>query len=619
MYADPTGRGVVWDWLKKNIFEPVKKAVTTAVEAVVNFFQEPPAWAEWVFGIPIVVAGIFVVAPFALFSGFNSVPGATDSLFNLIGGIGGAIVGLLDGNGFMAGGGICGWLGNIFNTILGWLGIGSDKPGNGFSFLSDAEYGVSFSGNGSGNSSSMMMPGGGSMAPAGTGILKPVEQVNLIYDPTGAESFDSGTIAVDQNTILVPYDNISWTRVDTITGKADFSDNLKLPISTPRLSNTAEGKKECSNIVWARGMKGGKTISGCEGSVPVVVTKLLVENPSSPHNTGPFNGVPTATNGYAYERPGENAGRIKLTDLAFKSSTDPSYNYKTNYRTCVLGEIKYSGTDYYVLTTTVPDKQVMYVKQSEMTRVVWPINEDVSSPFGFRVLNRPKNPDQAKSHQGVDTGANSTSPVYAIMDGTVVRVRPNTSSTGRGTFIVIEHKIAGGYTYYTTYQHLNYDSPNKILVKVNDKVAAGKQIATAGDTGAGGLHHHFQVHRGHPGTLDDPTLDDPRENVINPIDRYDSSDTRKGKGHSNPNAMFADYDGWFFNPIFDWAYGNGAASKTNVVKVREAYFTGLDLAPYHNYSEGNTHITKAAAIRDNIFSNANTTTRTNGGWYDYNP
>ena len=77
----------------------------------------------------------------------------------------------------MAGGG--GLIGGFFNW-LGSLCGGSTKPGSGFKFLSDAEYGVKFGANGGSSNAPLTVPGGGSMAPAGSGMLKEVDQVNLI-------------------------------------------------------------------------------------------------------------------------------------------------------------------------------------------------------------------------------------------------------------------------------------------------------------------------------------------------------------------------------------------------------------------------------------------------------
>ena len=552
-----------------------------------------------------------------------------------------------------AGVGSIGEIGSLFgraiNGLLGLFGLGQTKPGNGFEFLSDAEYGVKFGTSGGSSSAPMSVL----QAPGTNPIVLSVDQVNLLRD----YNVDPVYIAIDHsatpgNAPEIPFDNIRWEKRDLATGNVDAKqDKLELISydegnftkhnTTVILSYaTVEAKQECSYMVRAIGTKDGKDVSGYDGEVPVIVSKLLVENPNNPRQTGQFCGVPTVADGGAYERPGKTSDKT-LADLVYKGSS--FYNTKTTYLTKAMGEIKYKGTDYYMVDTSQVANKVMYVKQEEFSRIVWPITLDttttgtdhINSYYGFRDYN-----SKAKSHHGIDTpsGKKDTNPVvgvpvYAIMDGTVWHIQTDYSGDGRGIYVVLEHKIAGGYTYYTEYQHLASVSNSLAKydpIKDNDsgKVKAGQPIATAGDTGSSGsLHLHYQVHRGAPGSTSNPNA-----NTINPIGIYHNWDMRGNKGYTTINYMFvyeSNPSAWKFNPGFDWTFGKtDIASKSSDQKKYEKYFTGLDIDLAHNYrtdSSGNVIVSSATAKKENLFSKDNTTKQNwvqdenKGGWSDYNP
>jgi len=102
-------------------------------------------------------------------------------------------------------------------------------------------------------------------------------------------------------------------------------------------------------------------------------------------------------------------------------------------------------------------------------------------------------------------------------------------------------------------------------------------------------------------------------------------------GHTNPNDMFFyqiaapnigfPRDCWVFNPVFDWTYGKAVAGKPSTQLDKEKYFTGLDIEYYHNYQSGSNGppVSSSTAKIANIFSKDNTTPRSSGGWYLYNP
>lgn len=101
-----------------------------------------------------------------------------------------------------------------------------------------------------------------------------------------------------------------------------------------------------------------------------------------------------------------------------------------------------------------------------------PVEGRVISEYGLR---------NGRPHKGIDIGAKSGTPIYAVLDGTVVY---SGVQGAYGNVVVIEHPDF----VMTVYAH-----NEKNLVSVNDKVTKGQQIATVGSTGnAQGSHLHFE-------------------------------------------------------------------------------------------------------------------------------
>lgn len=98
------------------------------------------------------------------------------------------------------------------------------------------------------------------------------------------------------------------------------------------------------------------------------------------------------------------------------------------------------------------------------------------------------------SHLAVDIKVPSSTPVYAIGNGVVVKV--SNISSGFGTHIVVRHDNFPSYdnqsvltTYYSSYNHLGQAS-----VSEGDVVLKGQQIALSGNTGDSTTPHvHFQI------------------------------------------------------------------------------------------------------------------------------
>lgn len=108
-----------------------------------------------------------------------------------------------------------------------------------------------------------------------------------------------------------------------------------------------------------------------------------------------------------------------------------------------------------------------------------PVSAPLTSGFGFR-----DSPVTGKEefHYGADLGAEEGTPILAYAGGVVTFAG---ESRSYGDYLTIDH--GGGVT--TLYAHCQ-----KLLVREGQRVAAGEEIATVGQTGiATGPHLHFSV------------------------------------------------------------------------------------------------------------------------------
>ncbi len=102
----------------------------------------------------------------------------------------------------------------------------------------------------------------------------------------------------------------------------------------------------------------------------------------------------------------------------------------------------------------------------------------ITSPFGYRDIGIGTN-----DHLGTDFGGASGDPIFATMDGTVVRSQ---FDSARGNYVIIQHSQD---SYFSTYQHNLSNS-----VSVGQPVKRGDTIALMGTTGdSTGVHLHFAI------------------------------------------------------------------------------------------------------------------------------
>lgn len=103
----------------------------------------------------------------------------------------------------------------------------------------------------------------------------------------------------------------------------------------------------------------------------------------------------------------------------------------------------------------------------------------LSSPFGYR---------RGIFHSGLDVSAAEGDPIMACADGRVVFTGSRKAYRRYGLAVLLDH----GRNVYTHYAHMN-----RILVRKGQKVEAGEQIGTVGNTGrSSGPHLHLEVRVG---------------------------------------------------------------------------------------------------------------------------
>lgn len=108
--------------------------------------------------------------------------------------------------------------------------------------------------------------------------------------------------------------------------------------------------------------------------------------------------------------------------------------------------------------------------------VAKPAHGTFTSGFGMR---------WGSQHKGIDIAGPIGTPIYAVMDGTVINSGP---ASGFGNWVRIQH--AGGTI--SVYGHMQ---ANMIFVRVGDQVTAGQHIAGIGNEGQStGPHLHFEIY-----------------------------------------------------------------------------------------------------------------------------
>ena len=137
------------------------------------------------------------------------------------------------------------------------------------------------------------------------------------------------------------------------------------------------------------------------------------------------------------------------------------------------------------LKISVLDRRVEAVAHPLHAALSWPVNGEITSPFGDRGC--------CSFHPGVDIDAPAGAAVHAAAAGVVVA---SGEESGYGNRVVVEH----GRGLETLYAHLA-----SIDVDTGQAVTAASTLGTVGCTGlCDGVHLHFEVHL--YGRKSDPAL-----------------------------------------------------------------------------------------------------------------
>jgi len=112
---------------------------------------------------------------------------------------------------------------------------------------------------------------------------------------------------------------------------------------------------------------------------------------------------------------------------------------------------------------------------------IYPVAGELSSRFG----NRPDPfTGEIRFHEGIDLAANTGTPIYAAMGGTVRSTGVNPIF---GKFVIMQHD-----GYQTLYGHMS-----RILVQNGQTIGQGGRIGDVGNTGySTGSHLHFGIYKG---------------------------------------------------------------------------------------------------------------------------
>lgn len=141
------------------------------------------------------------------------------------------------------------------------------------------------------------------------------------------------------------------------------------------------------------------------------------------------------------------------------------------------------GSEFDDFTNGLSTSDVPFVGVDGFTEPVANWESSVTSEFGYR-----QDPFTSKGagHGGIDIGKGKGTPIYSVLNGTVMLVRYST--TGYGYHVMVDH--GGGFV--TLYAHCS-----KLLVSEGQQVSAGDKIAEVGTTGRStGNHLHFEIRIG---------------------------------------------------------------------------------------------------------------------------
>lgn len=137
---------------------------------------------------------------------------------------------------------------------------------------------------------------------------------------------------------------------------------------------------------------------------------------------------------------------------------------------------KKTRSEFMSVTEVIKADKIKRDRMTKKIKFIWPVQDFVlTSPYAWR---------RGRMHDGIDLSAKRGTPMNAAADGEVLFAE---RFAGYGNLIVIKHSR----NYFTAYAHAD-----TVKVKEGQKVKAGQQIGTVGNTGRStGPHLHFEVHQ----------------------------------------------------------------------------------------------------------------------------
>uniref|UniRef100_UPI003D81C684 Peptidase, M23 family n=1 Tax=Streptococcus thermophilus TaxID=1308 RepID=UPI003D81C684 len=124
----------------------------------------------------------------------------------------------------------------------------------------------------------------------------------------------------------------------------------------------------------------------------------------------------------------------------------------------------------------------LYFQSNAGQKVVLPAEGRFTSGYG---------PRWGRMHNGIDIANGIGTPIYSVMDGTVINAGP---AQGFGKWVRVRHDDGT----ITVYGHVH-----SFNVSVGQRVTAGEQIAEMGNEGQStGPHLHFEVRPGGGDAID---------------------------------------------------------------------------------------------------------------------
>lgn len=161
---------------------------------------------------------------------------------------------------------------------------------------------------------------------------------------------------------------------------------------------------------------------------------------------------------------------MALDDILSQGATFSAAGYSIVYDPRALPEYDEEEATVEVPTTSVTPQEGTAPSGQ---KVVLPAAGRFTSGYG---------PRWGRMHNGIDIANGIGTPIYSVMDGTVISAGP---ARGFGNWVVIKHD--GGEV--SVYGHMRYYD-----VSVGQRVTAGQKIASIGSEGQStGPHLHFEI------------------------------------------------------------------------------------------------------------------------------